>query len=77
MDSFLASSDFCYLLIIFANILDPDQDRLNVGPDLDPNCLPLRLMVLLKEFLKNVDFEKIQQTTKKHSKLPSMQKVNP
>ena len=20
--------------------LDPDQDRLNVGPDLSPNCLP-------------------------------------
>ena len=23
---------------IFANSLDPDQDRLNVGPDLGPNC---------------------------------------
>ena len=27
-------------------------------------------MVLLKEFLENVDFEKHQQTTKKHEKLP-------
>ena len=27
----------CYLLIIFANILDPDQNRQIVGPDLDPN----------------------------------------
>ena len=29
------------LLITFANSLDPDQDRQNVGPDLDPNCLTL------------------------------------
>ena len=28
-------------LIIFANKLDPDQARQNVGPDLDPNCLSL------------------------------------
>ena len=33
--SFLASCDFCLLLIIFANSMDPDQDRQNVGPDLD------------------------------------------
>ena len=26
-------------LIIFANMLDPDQARHLVGPDLDPNCL--------------------------------------
>ena len=32
-------SDFCHLLITFANSLDPDQTRQNVGPDLDPNCL--------------------------------------
>ena len=31
----------CHLLITFANSLDPDQDRLNVSPDLDPNCLTL------------------------------------
>ena len=29
------------LLITFANRLDPDQARQNVGPDLDPNCLIL------------------------------------
>ena len=28
-----------FLLIIFANSLDPDQARKNVQPDLDPNCL--------------------------------------
>ena len=37
-NSFLASGDFCHLLITFANSLDPDQ---NVGPDLDQNCLSL------------------------------------
>ena len=37
--SFYASGDFCRLVITFANSLDPDQDRLNVGPDLDPNRL--------------------------------------
>ena len=39
--TFLASGHFCHLLIIFANSLDPDHDRQNVGPDLDPNCLTL------------------------------------
>ena len=34
-----ASGDFCRLLKIFENNLDPDQDRQNVSPDLDPNCL--------------------------------------
>ena len=34
------------------------------------------MMVFLKEFFENVDFEKIQQTTKKHAKLPSMQRIN-
>ena len=31
----LASGDFCRLLITFANNFDPDQDRQNVGPNLD------------------------------------------
>ena len=31
-----------YLLASSAdNLLDPDQDRQNVDPDLDPNCLTL------------------------------------
>ena len=33
------SGDFFHLLITFANSLDLDQARQNVGPDLDPNCL--------------------------------------
>ena len=33
------TNHFCHLLITFANCLDPDQARQNIGPDLDPNCL--------------------------------------
>ena len=33
------NSFLCHLLITFANSLGPDQDRQNVGPDLDPNRL--------------------------------------
>ena len=36
-----------HLLITFANDLDPDQDRQNVGPDPDPNLLTQSLIVLL------------------------------
>ena len=36
-----ASGEFCCLLITFANSLDPDQARQNVGPDLEPSCLTL------------------------------------
>ena len=32
---------YCRLLITFANSLDPDQAKQNVGPDLDPNRLTL------------------------------------
>ena len=38
-NSLPACSDFCHLLITFANSLEPDQARHNVAPDLDPNCL--------------------------------------
>ena len=38
-NSLPASSLFRHQLITFANSLDPDQARQNVGPDLDPNCL--------------------------------------
>ena len=60
----LASSDFCHLLITFANSLDPDQDD-------NESVLGYRsgynefdsLIVFLKEFLEKVNFEKSQQTT--------------
>ena len=38
-NSLLTRGDFCWLMIKFANSLDPDQARQNVEPDLDPNCL--------------------------------------
>ena len=41
VNSSLASGHFCHLLLTIGNSLDPDQDRQNVGPDLDPNCLTL------------------------------------
>ena len=31
------------MLITFANSLNLDQARQNVGPDLDPNCLTLQI----------------------------------
>ena len=43
LNSFLTSGNLYYLLITFANSLDPDQVRHFVGLDLDPNCLTLRL----------------------------------
>ena len=54
---FLACGNFCHLLITFANSLTPDQDRQNVGHDLDPNCLTL-LILFLKDFFEKVNFEK-------------------
>ena len=66
--SFLASGDFCHLLINFVNSLDPDQEDQNVGPDLDLNRL--RLIAFLKEFLKNNG-----RHQQKHEKLPGMQKI--
>ena len=36
-----ASSNFCSLLIIFANSLGPEQERLNVGPDPDLDRLTI------------------------------------
>ena len=54
----LNKGDFCLLLITFANSLDPDQDLQTVGPDLDPTCLTL--IVLLNFFFEKVNFEKIK-----------------
>ena len=46
----VSSADFT-----FANSLDRDQDRQNVGPGLNPNCL--------KETFENVDYKRYHQTT--------------
>ena len=47
--------EFCCLLITFANSLDSDQDRQNVGPDLGRKCLTL--IVFPKEFFKKVNLK--------------------
>ena len=59
LNSLPASDIFCRLLITFANSLDPDQARQNVGPDLDPNFLTLMIflkIIFLKK--KKVNFAK-------------------
>ena len=56
-----------FLLINFANSLDPDQARKNVRPDLDPICLTL-WMYSWKKFSEKSILKKNQQTTKKHEK---------
>ena len=50
-------------LIAFANSLDQNQARQNVGPDLDPNCLTFwwySWQIFLKKFIleKNPDYKK-------------------
>ena len=62
LNSLLASGDFCRLLIIFANSLDPDQARQNVGPDLDPDCLTLWC------YSWKIFFEKVKLKKKIHSR---------
>ena len=42
-NSLPASGELCRQKIPFANGLNPDQDRQNVGPDLDTNCLTFYL----------------------------------
>ena len=39
INSVSAIGDIYYLLVTYANSLDPDQARQNVGPDQDPGCL--------------------------------------
>ena len=60
------------MLISFANSLSPDQARHFVGPDLDPKCLTL--MICLNNFFEKMILIK-KQTTEKHAKLPSRQRV--
>ena len=60
---------FFFLLITFANSLDPYQVQPNVRPDLDPNCLTL-WWYSWKIFSKKLILKKNQQATKKHEKIP-------
>ena len=69
VNSFLASGNFCHLLITFANSLDSDQVWQNVGPDLDPSCLTLwwySWMIFLKKLIwkkKSTDDKKACKIT--------------
>ena len=54
-------------LITFANSLDPDQARQNVGPNLVSNCLTLK--VFLKEFFEKLDFEKKRSADDKNAQV--------
>ena len=63
INSFLASGDFCHLPIIFANSLDPDQDRHKVGPDLNKNVWHSDSVT--ERVYGKVNFEKSQQMTTK------------
>ena len=56
-NSFLAARNFCGLRITVANSLDPDHDRQNVAPDLDPNSLTL-LLCSREIFFEKVNIEK-------------------
>ena len=53
LNSFPASGDFCCLPITFANSLDLDLARQNVGSELDPNCLTL--MIFLTDIIEKVN----------------------
>ena len=72
-NSFPASGDFCHLLITFADSLDPDQARLNVGLNMDPNCLTL--MVFLKDFFVKVNFENKITEDKKACRITQHAKI--
>ena len=74
INSFLGSSNFCRLLLSIADSLVPDQDRQNVGPDLDPNHGSGS--VFLKQIFEIVNFEKKSRRQQNHEKLPSMERVN-
>ena len=51
----MTSGNFCYLLITYANSLELDQDRQNVGPDLDPNSLTHSVPVLFFEKVTSIN----------------------
>ena len=69
VNSFLASGDYCRLLITFANSLDRDQARQNVQPDPDQNWLTL-LWYSWKIFFF---LEKVNLKKKLHRQQKSMQ----
>ena len=63
LNSFFASGDFCYLQIIFANSLDPDKDRQNVGLIWIQAIRHSDSVPDFFLYFEKVNFEKSQQTT--------------
>ena len=76
-DFIISLSTECRLLITFANSLDSDQARHNVGPDMGPNCLT-RWWYSWKNFSKKLILQKIsrwQKSIRNHRKLVNWQKI--
>ena len=57
-------------LLTFANSLDPDQARQNIGPDLDRNCLTLRWYSWKNFFRKSWFWTKISRRQKNMKNYP-------
>ena len=57
----LLATTFSCLLVMFANSLDPDQDRQNISPDLNPNQLTLK--EFFEKRTKKADDKKAQKIT--------------
>ena len=74
INSFLDSSKFCRLLIIFTNSLDPDRDS---ECQSRPGSKPFdTLIVVLKEFFEKVNVEKkVSRRQQKHEMITNMQRV--
>ena len=65
---------FYRLLITFANSLDPERARQNVGPDLDLFDDPL--MVFLKDFFEKVNLKKIPRQQESMQNYPTCKELN-
>ena len=74
VNSSLASSHFCHLLITFANSLD--QVRTNKKLVLIWILVVDTLKVFLIQFFEKVYFEKISRQQQKHEKLPSRYQIS-
>ena len=58
----------CLLVSSADNLCKQFGPRLNIGPDLDPNMFHTMMEIFLNDFFEKIDFEKSQQTAKKHEK---------
>ena len=62
------------LLINFYKVLNPNQARLNVGPDLGPNCLTISL-IRKYFFLKKLIFSRVDDKNMKNTQLQELKKM--